>query len=464
MLQPIDVEGDGCCLFHSVSRALFGVEVFNRVLRSLCVAELEAHKAWYVQHLYFGSEDTFLEDIGTIRAPVSEAPTTALVPLAHVLRRPVVLLSSLGAMSSGAEALGIGVNLPARLDPELCCPHPLLLAWGCRGHFVPLCRTTDSGQVLELPPQCRPAASFPLRTAELPGASVERYIPMHCWHLNTTRFSELAPKSLLFPQPADQPSALDALYSTLLNRCLTDAKALLSDITAEEAEMLLSPKFVEEAELAAEAKPAWLRLAALVEYEAGRAAHEVLTDQDMQTGVDGLCMDTWFDLKAGLSPQLVDSLTVAQLTQCDLALRSAAGKYLSKGAITQTSALEIADVAAGITVMREKLCDNIHRRKLAEVIAAIQASAEAMIAEADAVAVAQAEAAARAKAEADAKAAAKAREAEFDEALMNALVNSQHLQPRWAPSALARCAPITSHVSQQHDCISRAALPHIPTA
>ena len=455
MLQPIDVEGDGSCLFHSVSRALFGLEVFNRVLRSMCVAEMEAHKAWYAQHLYSDSEDTVLEFIGMIREPTSEAPTTALVALAHVLRRPVVLLSSLADMSDRAEALGIGVYLPARLDPKECCPHPLLLAWGraSHDHYVPLCRTTDSGQVLELPQQCRPVPNFPRRTKELPGAYVERYIPSHCWHLNTTRLDELEPKSLLFPRPADQLSAFDALYEKLFKKCVTDAKALLRDVSVEEAEMLLSPSFASEAELAAEAQPAWLKLAALVQYEAGREAHEVLTRREMRTGVDALCIDAWAELMADLPEQLVASLTVAQLTQCELAIRTTGAIYASKGLLTATSVLESMEDADAIAVRCATICFELRREKLlAEILATIQAADVA----------AQAEA--RAKAEAEAEAAAKAREAEFHEALMNALVNSQHRQPRWAPSALARCAPITSHVSHQHDCISRAALPHIPTA
>ena len=454
MLQPIDVEGDGCCLFHSVSRALFGQEIFNRVLRSRCVAEMEAHKAWYVQHLYFGSEDTFLEDIGLIRAPVSEAPTTALVPLAHVLRRPVVLLSSLADITpAGSELWGTGVYVPARLNPEECCPHPLLMAWGrsSHDHYVPLCRTTDSGQVLELPQRCRPEACFPLRTAELPNAYKERYIPVHCWHLNTTRLDELAPNSLLFPRPADQPSAFDALYSTLFNRCLIDARALLNDITAEEAEMLRSPNFAREAELAAEAKPAWLRLAALVQYEAGRVAHEVLTRREMRTGVDALCIDAWADLKAGLPEQVVASLTVAQLTQCELAIRTTGTIYVSKGLLTESSVLESMEDAKSMAAESYRICFRLDVMKtLAAIVASTQAAAAA-------------QAAAQAQAEADAKAAAEAREAEFHEALMTELVNSQHRQPRWAPSALARCA---HHITRfrQPNRISCAALPHIPTA
>ena len=462
MLQPIEVEGDGSCLFHSVSRALFGQEIFNRVLRSLCVAEMQAHKAWYAQHLYFGSEDTVQEFLDLIRAPTSEAPTTTFVALAHVLRRPVVLLSSLADITpAGSDLWGTGVYLPARLAPEQCCPHPLLIAWGrsSHDHYVPLCRTTDSGKVLELPPQCRPAASFPQRTPELPGASVERYIPVHCWHLNDTRFSDLDPTSLLFPRPAGQQSAFNALYTKLFKKCLTDAKNLLRDVPTSEAEdLLLSPNFVNAAELAAEARPAWLSLAALVQYEAERVAHEVLVNQAMQTGVDALCIDAWVELKAGLPPQLVDSLAVAQLTQCELALRSAAGMYLSKGMLTQGSVLEILEVAAEMTDERNRICASMYLRNvLAGAIASIQADAAARAqAEADAAA------AARAKAEADAKAAAEAREAEFHEVLLTALLNAQHRQPRWASSALARCAHIAHYaLFPWHGCISCDALaPH----
>ena len=46
VLSPFQVEGDGSCMFHAVSRALFGVETFYHVLRRKCAEELEANKAW----------------------------------------------------------------------------------------------------------------------------------------------------------------------------------------------------------------------------------------------------------------------------------------------------------------------------------------------------------------------------------------------------------------------------------
>lgn len=47
VLSPFKVEGDGSCMFHAVSRALFGSETFYHVLRRKCAEELEANKAWY---------------------------------------------------------------------------------------------------------------------------------------------------------------------------------------------------------------------------------------------------------------------------------------------------------------------------------------------------------------------------------------------------------------------------------
>lgn len=47
VLSPFKVEGDGSCMFHAVSRALFGSETFYHVLRRKCAEELAANKAWY---------------------------------------------------------------------------------------------------------------------------------------------------------------------------------------------------------------------------------------------------------------------------------------------------------------------------------------------------------------------------------------------------------------------------------
>ena len=44
VFAPLQATGDGNCLIHSVSKAIFGVECWYQVLRNMVVAELLEHK------------------------------------------------------------------------------------------------------------------------------------------------------------------------------------------------------------------------------------------------------------------------------------------------------------------------------------------------------------------------------------------------------------------------------------
>jgi len=66
-LEAVHVDSDGNCLHHAVSRAIFGREVFYAEIRAQVAAELEAHAAWYLQHVYMGSDVDFQADLSDAR-------------------------------------------------------------------------------------------------------------------------------------------------------------------------------------------------------------------------------------------------------------------------------------------------------------------------------------------------------------------------------------------------------------
>ena len=49
-LVPMQVDSDGSCLPHSISRALVGAEIFFDVIRADLVTELVQYKGWYREH------------------------------------------------------------------------------------------------------------------------------------------------------------------------------------------------------------------------------------------------------------------------------------------------------------------------------------------------------------------------------------------------------------------------------
>lgn len=196
-LMPILVEGDGNCLFHAVSRALIGHETLYAVLRQAVANELATNRDWHVENVFSGAAEVFDDEMQLASENGTFVPVQHLVALANVIKRPIVLLSSLEEMRLHPEAVGAAVYLPARLDPALCCPNPLLLAWSspARNHFVPLCRTRGGPAAPTLPPACRPPLGACLPNGH-PDFSVERYIPVGYWCLTSTTDEQLPQHAL----------------------------------------------------------------------------------------------------------------------------------------------------------------------------------------------------------------------------------------------------------------------------
>ena len=354
------------------------------------------------------SEEGFAAEVKDARSANEWAATTMLVAVAHVLRRPVALLASLADMAPGRVlASCAAVHLPARLPAAQCCPHPLLLAWGgaAFNHYVPLCRSSELGPGPALPPEVRPAVALP------GGASVEQYIPVGCWRLNDTRSSQLRAGLLTARQDGDATRfGLEMLLDRLFTDSANAAKKLLCGMPPDEAvALLLDPRLM----AAAEADPARLPLAALVQHAATRRLEERLTLQPHAAGLDARCVAAAAMLDAELPPRLANAMAMARLNEEQLQLELRVG---------QSTACGVAFSAAAMQELRSMLATLALERQLYAVAMRTAATADAQAAEAAAEA-----------------AAAKARADQADKLLLERLLQSSPRQPRWAERALAGC-------------------------
>ena len=352
------------------------------------------------------SEEGFNNELQDARTANSWAATSMLVAVAHVLRRPVALLASQADMAPGRVlATGVAVHLPARLPPEQCCPHPLLLAWGgpALNHYVPLCRSSELGPGPALPHECRPTVACP------GGASVEMYIPVGHWHLNDISSLQLRNGLLTSRMETDTKKpklALLMLEERLFMESATASKELLCSMPADEAAaLLLDPRLM----VAAEADPARLPLAALVQHAATRRLQERLTLLPHNTGLDERCIAATDKLAEELPPRLVAALALARLHEEELQLEQRLGLTIASGVqLSDAESRNLRNLLAIITLERAVHTNHMY------VAAAVEAK----------------EAAA---------AAAKARAEEADRVLLERLLQASPIAPRWAKRALTGC-------------------------
>eukprot|EP00727_Mastigamoeba_balamuthi_P005546 m51a1_g1610 putative deubiquitinating protein vcip135 (561) ;mRNA; r:197952-200076 len=157
---PLSTTGDGNCLLHAVSRAMWGVETHDVALRK--------------------SDDAWWESI--VRA--AETPGQYLeflhcFALANAIRRPILVFASdwdVARTQVLAEGGAAAVFLPVRIPPEeVSSRRPIALAWasGEMRHFVALAPAdTPRGRSIAWPPL--PVAF--LASGEDPCALVAAYV------------------------------------------------------------------------------------------------------------------------------------------------------------------------------------------------------------------------------------------------------------------------------------------------
>jgi len=136
---PLNTTGDGSCLLHACSRAIWGVELFSGLLRQKVAEELEENKSWYVERVGEGDWQT-----GVTQAKQRSAYLTTLhiVALSHVIQRPILLYASQQDIDNfGVGFFGVaGVFVPLRLEASVIDSHPVAVSWQSNkhDHFIPL--------------------------------------------------------------------------------------------------------------------------------------------------------------------------------------------------------------------------------------------------------------------------------------------------------------------------------------
>ena len=179
-LAPLRTQGDGNCLLHAVSRAIFGVEDEELVLRGLLheylrdpVGSRRLKARWKRQQAEMNGRAGFEFDAGewenewdmivslasidiTITEPNlqsyepdASAPSLPyksleeihIFALAHVIHRPIIVIAD--SILQDVEGRPIspvyfgGVYLPLDREPRKCCKIPIVLTYCC-SHFAPL--------------------------------------------------------------------------------------------------------------------------------------------------------------------------------------------------------------------------------------------------------------------------------------------------------------------------------------
>mmetsp|Transcript_8112 Transcript_8112/g.14377 ORF Transcript_8112/g.14377 Transcript_8112/m.14377 type:complete len:592 (+) Transcript_8112:280-2055(+) len=158
-LVPVVVDSDGSCLPHAVSRCLIGKEILFDELRVMLHHELLRNKEWYAGLLRQGmNEETFDSYWGSLceEAKPTHGELTKrwlgpehILGLAHVLRRPILLLDQEENMQRSDERSGMFLPLRySTVDWTSNCP--IVLGWASveHNHFIALVAPSRSALIV----------------------------------------------------------------------------------------------------------------------------------------------------------------------------------------------------------------------------------------------------------------------------------------------------------------------------
>lgn len=91
---PLRTTGDGNCLLHALSRALWGSEVYCDVLRSSMYDELKNNTDWYRQNAPKFEQKEFDEALLWAGVPSAFLGFLHVFALANLLKRPITIYAS----------------------------------------------------------------------------------------------------------------------------------------------------------------------------------------------------------------------------------------------------------------------------------------------------------------------------------------------------------------------------------
>lgn len=141
-IVPRVTAGDGNCLLHAVSTAMWGVEVFHELLRKQLYDELTANLEWYKKSSTERSEEEWQKAVVDAAKEGKYLEFIHIFAISNMLKRPIILHASaadrdfLGEGESGVAA----TFLPTRRKFEDGISRPIHLAWSSsrKNHYIPL--------------------------------------------------------------------------------------------------------------------------------------------------------------------------------------------------------------------------------------------------------------------------------------------------------------------------------------
>jgi len=149
---PLRVPGDGNCLLHSISVALWGNIMYHDNLRDLLREELTQNEEFYRKSVDKSKEDEesqgltsseYEKIIGDANSSHASLGFIHIFALSNILKRPIIVYASQKDMMKwGVHEEGVaGTFLPTRHGAGECNAKSIALGWSNedKNHFVPIC-------------------------------------------------------------------------------------------------------------------------------------------------------------------------------------------------------------------------------------------------------------------------------------------------------------------------------------
>ncbi|KAH3762808.1 ubiquitin-conjugating enzyme E2 N [Pelomyxa schiedti] len=138
VLVPFHTTGDGNCLLHAVSMAMWGTEMYYNNLRTLMADEMTSYKEWYLPKVLASEWEMHLQRASKTNEPLEFIHVQAL---ANAIQRPIIIFRGEEDVIFGEGGGGVTATfLPLRRNASECFGRPIPLAWNHKQHihFVPL--------------------------------------------------------------------------------------------------------------------------------------------------------------------------------------------------------------------------------------------------------------------------------------------------------------------------------------
>eukprot|EP01121_Diplochlamys_sp_Union-15-3_P013354 TRINITY_DN4135_c1_g1_i1.p1 TRINITY_DN4135_c1_g1~~TRINITY_DN4135_c1_g1_i1.p1 ORF type:complete len:282 (+),score=46.13 TRINITY_DN4135_c1_g1_i1:34-879(+) len=143
---PLNTTGDGNCLLHAVSRAMWGIELYYNLLRAELHNELLKYQDFYRECSKTDKDDNS-KDFEAFLKQASESGQylgpVHIFALSNVIKRPIIVYASEEDVADYGQGEGgcCGVYLPTRIGSKKAHKvRPLAVAWSSRdkNHYVPV--------------------------------------------------------------------------------------------------------------------------------------------------------------------------------------------------------------------------------------------------------------------------------------------------------------------------------------